>query len=189
VLDLRQDARSGRRLGSDGQEVEAECEHDDEDDRPHELRDDGGRQPAHRDEAVAQASFLQRGDDSAEDPERHDEQEGQEGELGGLLERGADDVAYGPPLRVGLAEVSLRDPADPVDVPDDDAAVRAELFVQRLDCGGVGEGAEDATTDVARQNLRAQEDDDAQKPERYERKGKPFCEKRSDLPTSGATAR
>jgi hypothetical protein len=38
--------------------------------------------------------------------------------------------------------------------------------------------------DVARQDLRAEEDDDAQKPQRDEREAEPLGEKRSDRPTS-----
>jgi hypothetical protein len=112
---------------------------------------------------------VERRHDAAHDAERDDEQEGEQRELGRVAEGGADDVRDRPALGVRLAEIALDEARDPVAVADEDVAVGPELLVQRRDGGRIGERAEDAAGDVAGQDLGAEEDDDAQQPERDDR--------------------
>jgi hypothetical protein len=109
---------------------------------------------------------VERRHDSAQDPEGDDEEEGEQGELGRVAEGRADDVRDRPALGVRLAEIALDEARDPVAIADEDVAIGSELLVQRRDGGWIGERAEDAAGDVAGKNLRAEEDDDAQEPER-----------------------
>ncbi len=65
-----------------------------------------------------------------------------------------------------LAEIAGHEARDPVPVLRDQRLVGAQLLAQRVDRGLVGERAQDAPRDVARQHLGGQEDHDAQQQQR-----------------------
>jgi hypothetical protein len=128
------------------------------------------------DRAIDQAIALEGGDDSTEDRQRHDEHEGEGGELERVDERVADESRNGEAVGEGFAEITLEEARDPVPVLGPEGAVGAKLLVQVVDGRLVGERAEDAAGDVAGQHLRAEEDDDAEQPERDERETEPLEE-------------
>ena len=106
---------------------------------------------------------------AAEHRDRDDDQEGEEGELGRVSERRPEEVTDGPVERVRVAEIALKDAADPVSVLDDDRPVRAELLVELVDRLLSRERAEDRATDVAGEKLRRGEENHAEEEQRDER--------------------
>ena len=85
------------RVRAHGEEVEPEPEDEDQHDPRNELGDDREREPADRDDTVDGAGRVERRDDAAEDRERHDEDEGEHGELERVAERGPDSSLTGTP--------------------------------------------------------------------------------------------
>ena len=126
-------------------------------------------------DAVAALALVQRGDDPAEDRERHDEHEGDERELGRVLSAVPSRSLTGLPESIGVAEVARQDAADPVEVLRRGAggSVPSSSFsvVDRLLVGERARGC--ARPTLPGQHLRAEEDDEAQEPERDEPEPEP----------------
>ena len=72
-----------------------------------------------------------------------------------------------------VPEVAVEEPRDPVPVLAEDGLVRAELVIQLVDGGLVGEVAELAASDVAREQVRAHEDEHAEEEQRDGRETEP----------------
>ena len=166
VLDLGEDAGAVRRLRGGGQQPQPQREDEDEDRRPHELGHRRGREAAHGDQPVGGAALLHGGVDAADDPERDDDDERQDRQLERRLQRGPDDVRDRLARGDRGPEVAGDEAAQPVQVLHDQRAVGAELLVELVDRGLIGEGAEDAPADVAGEHLGGEEDEHAQQQQR-----------------------
>ncbi len=138
--------------------------------------------PPSGDDPVDSGVASQRGDDAAEDRERDDDDERDRGELHRVDEGVAEQLADGHVVGERVSEVSVEKPREPVPVLREDRAVGAELVVQVLDRGLVGEGAEDAPGDVAREHLGADEDEHAQEKKRDEGEAESFEQEPSHHP-------
>ena len=169
VFDLREDACARRRLRGRREHVEPEPEDEDSHHRPDELGDGRGRETADGDGPVGRPPFVERGQDAAEDPERHDDQEGKQGELGRVPERRADHLLDRAAEGVRLAQVALEDPGHPVAVAEPGAAGRCRAprsAPRRSRVPRTGPRMLRATSPGS--TCAGDEDDHAQQPERDE---------------------
>ena len=146
----------------------------DEDDPGHELGEDGEREAPDRDHPVCEPVTAERCDDTAENRERDDQDEGERGELERVHERVADQLTGGDAQRVRLAEVAGQEARDPVPVLGQQRLVGAELLVEVVDGGLVGERSEDPAADVTGENVRGEEDEHAEEEERDRRQAEPL---------------
>jgi hypothetical protein len=109
---------------------------------------------------------VQRGVDAAEDRQRDDDDEGEDGELERVDQRVAEHLGDGTAEGERVAHVERQQAGDPVEVLRDQRFVGAEPLVQGVHRPLVRERPEDRPPDVARQNLRADEHDEAEQHQR-----------------------
>ncbi len=144
-----------------GSQSEPDRENQYQDDPGDKLGDDRGRQSPNGDDSIDQLVTTKGRHHSAQNGKRHDDDEGHRGQLRR--------VGQGPAQKFGhrsgegdrKAEIPGDGTGDPVPVLDENGTVGAQPGVERVDRFVGGEGAQHPPRDIARHQLRADEDQDA----------------------------